>query len=160
MKQFQAEACVLSSGPFKVPGSPGPTRWQHRNRADRNKQHGQAPPKANQQGASTDDDQQTCLAFLPPVVGIYAAGSTRLEDPQGWPLPPCVVLQRGESLQDWMNRPVCDRSRSSAAAVRRPVLRCSNVEEKRQQTAPVRCSSSERTVWSAMFNRKIPVFQC
>ena len=116
--QFQTEACVLSGGLFTAPSTPTPPLWLHRNRAQRDKQLGDTLPRVTHPHASTEDDRQTRLAFLPPVVGIYAAGSTRLQDPQGWPLPPCVVMQRGESLQDWMGRPSSDRGRSNPTAVR------------------------------------------
>ena len=38
--------------------------------------------------------------FLPQVEAV--CGDAR--DPAGAPLPPCIVMEKGESLQDWSNR--------------------------------------------------------
>ena len=42
----------------------------------------------------------TVAKFLPQVEVVCQDA----EDPRGWPLPPCIVMEKGESLQDWSNR--------------------------------------------------------
>ena len=41
--------------------------------------------------------------FLPQVEAL-CDGSMRALDPRGRPLPPCIVMEKGESLQDWSDR--------------------------------------------------------
>ena len=43
--------------------------------------------------------------FLPQVEAVCDGAAGGLEDPRGRPLPPCIVMERGESLQD-----LCDRA--------------------------------------------------
>ena len=42
--------------------------------------------------------------FLPHVEAVCDGSSGKLVDPQGRPLPPCIVLEKGESLYDWIDR--------------------------------------------------------
>ena len=42
--------------------------------------------------------------FLPHVEAVCDGSSGELVDPQGRPLPPCIVLEKGESLYDWIDR--------------------------------------------------------
>ena len=42
--------------------------------------------------------------FLPKVEGVCDGASGDLLDPQGRPLPPCIVMEKGESLQDYSER--------------------------------------------------------
>jgi hypothetical protein len=46
-----------------------------------------------------------------------------LVDPKGRALPPCVVMERGESLQEWANRAEPDLFASLAVRFFNPVLR-------------------------------------
>ena len=39
--------------------------------------------------------------FLPQVEVVCDGVSGELADPRGRPLPPCIVMEKGESLQDW-----------------------------------------------------------
>ena len=43
---------------------------------------------------------EACARFLPQVETICH----QAVDPRGRPLPPCIVMEKGESLQDWSNR--------------------------------------------------------
>eukprot|EP00892_Ulva_mutabilis_P004162 jgi/Ulvmu1/2117/UM127_0002.1 len=42
--------------------------------------------------------------FLPQVVAVCDGSAGGLHDPRGWPLPPCIVMEQGESLNDWSDR--------------------------------------------------------
>ena len=53
--------------------------------------------------------------FLPQVEAVCADAV----DPRGRPLPPCIIMEKGESLQDWSNRAEPDRFASLAV---RPFL--------------------------------------
>jgi hypothetical protein len=55
--------------------------------------------------------------FLPQVEAVCEQGQADLKDPDGAPLPPCIVMERGESLQEWADR--ADPDRFTALAVRR-----------------------------------------
>jgi hypothetical protein len=47
--------------------------------------------------------------FLPRVRALFCVGAEGLRDPQGQRLPPCMVMDRGESLQDFLQRAHPDR---------------------------------------------------
>eukprot|EP00892_Ulva_mutabilis_P004445 jgi/Ulvmu1/2372/UM130_0003.1 len=42
--------------------------------------------------------------FLPHVEAVCDGSAGGLEDPRGRPLPPCIVMEKGESLHDWSER--------------------------------------------------------
>ena len=42
--------------------------------------------------------------FLPQVEAVCDGAAGDLVDPNGQPLPPCIVMEKGESLQEWSNR--------------------------------------------------------
>ena len=42
--------------------------------------------------------------FLPQVEAVCDEMASGLEDPHGHPLPPCIVMEKGESLNDWSDR--------------------------------------------------------
>ena len=42
--------------------------------------------------------------FLPQVEAVCDGSAGELVDPQGRPLPPCIVLEKGESLHNWSDR--------------------------------------------------------
>eukprot|EP00892_Ulva_mutabilis_P004151 jgi/Ulvmu1/2107/UM125_0011.1 len=42
--------------------------------------------------------------FLPQVEAVCGEGVSGLVDPNGAPLPPCIVMEKGESLHDWSER--------------------------------------------------------
>ena len=42
--------------------------------------------------------------FLPKVEKVCDGSSGDLLDPRGRPLPPCIVMEKGESLQDYSER--------------------------------------------------------
>ena len=44
------------------------------------------------------------VRFLPQVEAVCDTSTDGLVDPQGRPLPPCIVMEKGESLQDWSVR--------------------------------------------------------
>eukprot|EP00892_Ulva_mutabilis_P006547 jgi/Ulvmu1/4264/UM194_0004.1 len=44
------------------------------------------------------------VKFLPQVEAVCDEGADGLVDARGRPLPPCIVMEKGESLQDWSNR--------------------------------------------------------
>eukprot|EP00892_Ulva_mutabilis_P000965 jgi/Ulvmu1/1086/UM106_0002.1 len=46
--------------------------------------------------------------LIPQVAAVCDAGTPGLEDPRGGPLPPCIVMERGESLHEWSERAVPD----------------------------------------------------
>ena len=47
--------------------------------------------------------------FLPHVEAVCDSAEAGLVDPRGHALPPCIVMERGESLQDWVARAEPDR---------------------------------------------------
>jgi hypothetical protein len=47
--------------------------------------------------------------FLPNVVAVCDSVAAGLVDPRGHALPPCIVMERGESLQEWSDRAEPDR---------------------------------------------------
>ena len=44
-----------------------------------------------------------------------------LVDPGGHPLPPCIVMERGESLDLWSDRNAPDRAQAFTVRLRRPL---------------------------------------
>jgi hypothetical protein len=44
------------------------------------------------------------VRFLPQVEAMRDGVKGELVDPRGGALPPCIVMERGESLQEWSNR--------------------------------------------------------
>ena len=56
--------------------------------------------------------------FLPQVEAVCDGSAVELVDPRGRPLPPCIVLEKGESLHDWSDRAQPDLFTS--LAVRHP----------------------------------------
>ena len=42
--------------------------------------------------------------FLPQVEAVCDGSAGGLEDPRGRALPPCIVMEKGESLHDWSDR--------------------------------------------------------
>ena len=47
---------------------------------------------------------QDVARFLPQVEAVYDSPTKGLQDPEGRSLPPCIVMEKGESLQDWSDR--------------------------------------------------------
>ena len=58
--------------------------------------------------------------FLPQVRNVEANDDHALLDPSGHPLPPCIVMERGESLDMWSERATPDRYQ--AFGVRAPCI--------------------------------------
>ena len=56
--------------------------------------------------------------FLPHVEAVCDSAEAGLVDPRKEPLPPCIVMERGESLQEWCDRAEPDRF--TTFAVRTP----------------------------------------
>lgn len=54
------------------------------------------------------------------VEALRDGGNGDLMDPKGNALPPCIVMERGESLQDWATRAEPDMFQS--LAVRSPTV--------------------------------------
>lgn len=50
--------------------------------------------------------------FLPKVLKVYSNVDKKLKDTHGHPLPPCIVMERGESLDLWAARRHPDRSQA------------------------------------------------
>lgn len=42
--------------------------------------------------------------LLPRLEGMYANEDGALKDPHGHRLPPCIIMERGESLDEWSGR--------------------------------------------------------
>ena len=63
------------------------------------------------------DTVKAAARFLPQVEGVYDIPAPLLEDPCGAALPPCIVLEKGESLQDWSDRAEPDLFTSLAACL-------------------------------------------
>lgn len=99
-----------------VPGSPGMRG------ADR----GESPPLP-QRPASAD--------FLPQVEAVCQEGAEGLVGVRGRPLPPCVVMERGESLQAFVARDGVDRS--TAILVRRDCCQARTPMSYRTELIPV-----------------------
>lgn len=55
-------------------------------------------------GAAAVHLSGVAVQFLPQVETVCDGSAGGLEDPQGRPLPPCIVLEKGESLHDWSDR--------------------------------------------------------
>ena len=51
---------------------------------------------------------QAAARFLPRVEAVHDTTARELEDPCGHPLPPCIVMEKGESLHDWSDRTEMD----------------------------------------------------
>ena len=49
---------------------------------------------------------------LPQVRNVESNADKSIKDPQGNPLPPCIVMERGESLDIWSERAKPDRSQA------------------------------------------------
>jgi hypothetical protein len=46
--------------------------------------------------------------MMPAVIGMERNASGAIRSPSGWPFPPCIVVERGESLDEWALRIVPD----------------------------------------------------
>ena len=64
-------------------------------------------------------DHEAMSKFLPQVEAVCDSGASHLTDPGGHSLPPCIVIERGESLHDWSDRAHPDLF--TALAVRGPM---------------------------------------
>ena len=49
---------------------------------------------------------------VPQVRNVEGNTDKSIKDPQGHPLPPCIVMERGESLDIWSERAQADRSQA------------------------------------------------
>ena len=49
---------------------------------------------------------------VPQVRNVESNADKGIKDPQGNPLPPCIVMERGESLDIWSERAQADRSQA------------------------------------------------
>eukprot|EP00892_Ulva_mutabilis_P010359 jgi/Ulvmu1/7696/UM038_0128.1 len=58
------------------------------------------PPPAQGWNKMSDAAAQ----FLPKLEAVCDGRDGKLVDPRGRPLPPCIVMEKGESLQDWSER--------------------------------------------------------
>ena len=56
--------------------------------------------------------------FLPHVEAVCDSAEAGLVDPRGRSLPPCIVMERGESLQEWCDRAEPDRFTTFAVRTR------------------------------------------
>eukprot|EP00892_Ulva_mutabilis_P005729 jgi/Ulvmu1/3528/UM163_0010.1 len=68
--------------------------------------------KADGQVAGIGCVAQMCgvlAPLLPQVDAAVGIGDARLVDARGRPLPPCIVMEKGESLEDWSERAEPDR---------------------------------------------------
>ena len=65
---------------------------------------------------------QFAARFLPQVEALCDSTAKDLVDPRGRAMPPCIIMEKGESLQDWSNRAEPDLF--TALAVRSPSFRC------------------------------------
>lgn len=59
--------------------------------------------------------------FLPRLQTICDGSTCKLVDPHGRRLPPCIVMERGESLQDWSQRAEPDLFTSLAVCTKSSV---------------------------------------
>ena len=55
-------------------------------------------------GLTVVETVKAAARFLPQVEAVCDELASGLEDPRGHPLPPCIVMEKGESLQDWSDR--------------------------------------------------------
>ena len=74
--------------------------------------------KLAQRGQHLGPLSQVAARFLPQVEAVCDGSAGGLEDPRGRLLPPCIVMEKGESLHDWSDRAEPDLFTS--LAVRRP----------------------------------------
>lgn len=65
-------------------------------------------------------------ALLPKIEDVYDPADTpgRFVDGQGSPLPPCIVMERGESLNEWSRRAKPDVFQSVAVRAPPPLPSC------------------------------------
>eukprot|EP00892_Ulva_mutabilis_P008124 jgi/Ulvmu1/5684/UM024_0031.1 len=68
---------------------------------DMQERQGAGDVEAAQAGAAIP---AAAARFLPRVEAMCEAGAAELVDPRGRPLPPCIVMEKGESLHDWSER--------------------------------------------------------
>ena len=67
-------------------------------------------------GMTVVETVQAAARFLPQVEAVCDRMVSGLKDPRGHPLPPCILMEKGESLHDWSGRAEPDLL--SALAVR------------------------------------------
>ena len=66
----------------------------------------------------------TCTKYVQ-VRNVGGNADESIKDPMGHPLPPCIVMERGESLDIWAERAKPDRSMAfTARLVSANVTRC------------------------------------
>ena len=110
LHQFHTEAALLSESQRSTATAPTSSRRKtpDPNVRDTHHMHGAASAHARQPQGRARPGQETHRSFLPHVVGVYPIHTAALTGPQGQRLPPCVVMQRGEPLQEWMGRSVSE----------------------------------------------------
>jgi len=73
--------------------------------ADLESERTAAAPLQEQEGpAQAPLIPEAAAKFLPRVEAVCEVGAAQLVDPRGRPLPPCIVMEKGESLHDWSDR--------------------------------------------------------
>eukprot|EP00892_Ulva_mutabilis_P004147 jgi/Ulvmu1/2103/UM125_0007.1 len=86
-------ACTSSCAP---PSSCGASELHGNNR--------QSERQATAGTSGTAKMSKAAARFLPRVEAVCDGTAGGLADPRGRPLPPCIVMEKGESLQDWSER--------------------------------------------------------
>ena len=76
------------------------------------------------EGTSNDSARIEGGRFLPHVEALCDSAQAGLVDPSKEPLPPCIVMERGESLQDWSDRAEPDRFTSFSVRTAAPPCAC------------------------------------
>ena len=98
---FQAEAALYAAcAPAPKQAAPSPVSGTAERAG-----HGDANPDTDRSHESRTRQMSAGAArFLPKVERVCDGASGELVDPRGRPLPPCIVMEKGESLQDWSER--------------------------------------------------------
>ena len=94
---------------------------------------------------------QVAARFVPQVEAVCDGSAGGLEDPRGRWLPPCIVMEKGESLHDWSDRAEPDLFTSLAVCALDPA-RC--VDGGRLLSPPGR--QAGRCCSSALFASPLP----
>ena len=76
----------------------------HSRVSDKVKARADAAVGVGMDGAAAMHMSDVAARFLPQVEAVCDGSKGELVDPQGRPLPACIVLEKGESLHDWSDR--------------------------------------------------------
>ena len=94
----------------------------HSQVSDEVKARADATAGLGMEGVAAAHMSDVAARFLPQVEAVCDGSAGELVDPLGRPLPPCIVLEKGESLLDWSDRAQPDLFTSLAVCSRSNAL--------------------------------------